>query len=181
MTEQLSFWGIGEDGRTTNTGTRIVYFIDCGDYIKIGYTARGVDTRRSELQTGNPYALKIIGTVAVRDASDERRLHDRFQIFHYRDEWYHRSHKLLNAIGDLLAAEEHRRRAEVTAIQPIIVQGSFITFPEPPKLVDLGKCPICGVNLFTVFAFTGVGVSTGYVRCVDCKTGIPIEIRSECT
>ena len=43
--------------------------------------------RLRELQTGHPYELELLGTIAG-DSTDEKRLHHRFRKFHMRGEWY---------------------------------------------------------------------------------------------
>ena len=67
----------------------MVYFIQSGDAVKIGYTSfDDVKERMSHLQTGNPGELK---TLLFMDGSrkDEANFHEMFSIYRIRGEWFH--------------------------------------------------------------------------------------------
>jgi Meiotically up-regulated gene 113 len=53
-----------------------IYFIECGDYIKIGY-ATSVKSRLTSLATATPYQLKVLATIKG-DKHTEAALHTRF-------------------------------------------------------------------------------------------------------
>jgi hypothetical protein len=54
-------------------GTTNIYFIRCGEFVKIG---RGVDPERRarDLQCGNPYEIEVMGSFEASEA-EEGRLH----------------------------------------------------------------------------------------------------------
>ncbi len=68
-----------------------VYFIQCDGPlrpVKIGY-ARNPESRLSNLQSGCPYRLSLIGYAPVESAPDiEQQLHARFGEVSLRGEWY---------------------------------------------------------------------------------------------
>ena len=65
-----------------------VYFVACRDMIKIG-RSRSVEQRLLELQVGNPYPLRLLGTV-VGGRAEENRLHELLSDFWHRGEWFRR-------------------------------------------------------------------------------------------
>ena len=64
----------------------VVYFIRCGDFVKVGY-ATNVVRRVAELQTGNPHELELLGVIPG-GASEERTLHALLAAEHHRGEWF---------------------------------------------------------------------------------------------
>jgi hypothetical protein len=85
-------------------GKGTVYFIQCnGDQgpIKIGFTTRkDARSRMSDMTTGNPYELHLIGT-RPGTVRGERKLHRKFKAQHLRGEWF--------AWSEDLAAEARRK------------------------------------------------------------------------
>jgi hypothetical protein len=68
-----------------------VYFIACGDYIKIGVSA-DVPSRLIDLQRSNPYACHVLGMVKVPFVTAvnlEKVLHRHFHSQRHRYEWFH--------------------------------------------------------------------------------------------
>lgn len=63
-----------------------VYFIQCGNYIKIGH-ADDPERRLRELQTGNPNKLELLGYVSG-DIVREREIHFTFADFRTDGEWF---------------------------------------------------------------------------------------------
>lgn len=106
MSEQLRFPGLDAAGEVVSQGKRIVYFLDAGEFVKIGFTGREVDTRVGELQTGNPQPLKIIGSIMVGDGVDDETFHKRFAMYHHRGEFFKKTPALLSAIHDLIAKSQ---------------------------------------------------------------------------
>lgn len=43
--------------------THQVYFMECQGFIKIGYTSSTLESRVSNLQVGNPFLIKPIGSI----------------------------------------------------------------------------------------------------------------------
>ena len=70
-----------------------IYFIQCAGPdgpigVKIGY-ARDPGSRVTNLQTGSPYPLKLIGRIVVEDGPGvESNLHGMFARAHIRGEWF---------------------------------------------------------------------------------------------
>lgn len=64
-----------------------VYFITDGKYIKIGFTMKDIESRVSQLQTGNPNKLKLLFYVDS-DKSFEKFLHKHFAKHKVLNEWF---------------------------------------------------------------------------------------------
>lgn len=67
-----------------------VYVIQCNEFYKIG-VARNLAKRLNEMQTGNPYELRVVLSIEVRGGSSfdtERFLHTKFQAYRVRREWF---------------------------------------------------------------------------------------------
>lgn len=103
-----------------------VYFIEAGKDgpIKIGVTADPL-ARLNDLQTGNPFKLKVIGAVSA-GVEREAALHKELAAWRMEREWFQRSEEVLAAM------ERELGRPGVTAWQP------------RPRLVD--ACENCGVK-----------------------------------
>jgi hypothetical protein len=67
--------------------TGYVYFIRCGEYVKIGYS-REPEARRRELEVGNPGTF-VIEAMHEGTINDEHKLHRYFQSHHHKLEWFH--------------------------------------------------------------------------------------------
>ena len=70
-----------------------IYYVSCKDYIKIGYT-NNPKLRLSEMQTGNPYKLKIIKLLKNKTQQQEKILHkklkSKYPKLHKHREWYYK-------------------------------------------------------------------------------------------
>lgn len=67
-----------------------IYFAEMGEWLKIGYTAGTPARRISQLQTGQPQKISLLGTIpGERDA--ETGLHEIFALFRGNGEWFCRS------------------------------------------------------------------------------------------
>ena len=65
----------------------VVYFIDCDRFTKIGHTSEVVAGRIKQLETSNPFPLRLWGL--VKGPVDlERRFQARFYKSRYRNEWF---------------------------------------------------------------------------------------------
>ena len=69
----------------------MIYFIRCGDFVKIG-TGEKPSKRLTELQVGNPFSLEIIG-VTHGGVAEERELQKRFSAFALPVKQYLEDHK----------------------------------------------------------------------------------------
>lgn len=95
-----------EDG--TEGAEQILYLISHPHgYIKIGVSSNPL-RRLSELQSGSPYELDIIGFAGFSEPEQaEKALHAEFDAHHVRGEWFDLHHetiaKLVENGGELLA------------------------------------------------------------------------------
>lgn len=181
----MSIWGYDEDGRTASDGHRVVYFGECREFIKIGYTTRDdVGERFKELATGNPDPIRLIGSIVVASVEDERRLHERFAMFHHRGEWFRKTPQLVNAIHCLIASQRapHVIRSEikrelVNSAHPVdergIVRNVFVAF-------ECGGCRgpfVINANRFPD-GYTGSCVTLVCGRCGD-RTALELVVVDE--
>jgi len=77
--------------------TGVIYFIDDGQFIKIGFT-KNPDSRAAELQVGSSRDLHIVAT-RPGTMRDERALHRKFAHLRHRREWFQKEPELLSYIG----------------------------------------------------------------------------------
>ena len=77
----------------------MIYFIECGDLVKIG-TTNDVRARLSSLQTGNPAPMVLLGQMAGGMVV-EGDLHRRFRALHVRGEWFRHADDLRAFIADI--------------------------------------------------------------------------------
>lgn len=90
--------------RPRSSSVGAVYFIQCGEFIKIGRTRNRVQRRLAELRCGNPYPLTLLATVAAHRSelvNLEASYHGRFAAYHHRDEWFRAEPDLLAFIKTL--------------------------------------------------------------------------------
>ena len=67
---------------------KYVYFIQCEDLIKIGYS-KNINKRLKQLQTGCPYALQLLYVIDNADYETEQYYHRYFSsIYNIRGEYY---------------------------------------------------------------------------------------------
>lgn len=83
-----------------------IYFISDGEYIKIGYTnKKDSNNRLKSLQTANARELfslcEIPGYRKI-----EKELHNKFQHFHVRGEWYKKDRDLVDYIRQFIKEDE---------------------------------------------------------------------------
>ena len=81
----------------------VVYFIGCGDFIKIGLAS---SLRRSNLFLSNatPYPLVVLATVSG-DRRTEKRIHRRFDAARHKGEWFRKTPELLALIDQINSAK----------------------------------------------------------------------------
>ena len=73
---------------------RYIYFIKCGRRVKIGI-AKDVRIRLSDIQTGNPQTVSLLGVIPNSTEADEMRLHHKFAEHRTgRGEWFHLSREI---------------------------------------------------------------------------------------
>jgi hypothetical protein len=89
-----------------------VYFIGCGEYIKIGFSSRPLDRLRA-LQTSHPDELEILGTIrGTRQL--ESKLHKRFADDRERGEWFQAS----DALWDYIDRNTIERKTALPELSP---------------------------------------------------------------
>lgn len=76
---------------------RHVYFIQCGDFIKIG-TAIDVGARIRSIRASNPHPIEVLRVIPADDAL-EKDLHKRFAQSRHRGEWFKPSQDLADFIS----------------------------------------------------------------------------------
>ena len=70
---------------------KVLYFIGCNEYaVKIGFT-EDIYKRLKQLQTGNPYELKLLHLIDNISPQLESFVHDFFESAHIKNEWYDHS------------------------------------------------------------------------------------------
>jgi hypothetical protein len=82
--------------RRKNTKSK-VYFIACGDFIKIGVSANP-PRRVAELQSSSPFDIELLGDF-TGDAQDELRIQGKFAKHHVRGEWFRKHNDILYYIA----------------------------------------------------------------------------------
>ena len=69
-------------------GNNYLYFIVCNnEFVKIGIT-NNLDNRIKEMQTGNPYKLKIGAYIPNISKTLERKIHKMFSQYRQNGEWF---------------------------------------------------------------------------------------------
>lgn len=100
-TTRLIFKKIG-NRRHVHKDSR-VYFVRCGDFIKVGVT-KNAAARISSFRTGSPHEIELIGTI-WGDNSTEKAIHGVLEDQWYRGEWFHYSAYLLRSLRCLCAID----------------------------------------------------------------------------
>ena len=79
-----------------------VYFVRCGEYIKIGYTS-DPNTRMSKFRTNNPYVCELVAIMKggrIREAEIQRQFSEHL----HRGEWYRLHESIAVFIKDLASS-----------------------------------------------------------------------------
>ena len=72
--------------KNTHTVGDHLYFIRCGDYVKIGRTTN-VHKRLGQLKAMNPYKLTLIRSIEGAGPR-EHEVHEKFKQYHHIGEWF---------------------------------------------------------------------------------------------
>lgn len=78
----------------------IVYFVQSGEAVKIGFTTN-MPLRLRHLRSANPYPVVVLGTIPG-SVGNEQALHARFTHLRLHGEWYNAVPELLQAIAGLM-------------------------------------------------------------------------------
>ncbi len=106
-------FAISDGGTLYALNSSMIYFLEADTtpaLIKIGYTAKGVQERLSELQIGSPVEIRILG-IMEGGCSEEQELHQRFAAYRVRGEWFRSHHDLdffIRANAKRVQAKEER-------------------------------------------------------------------------
>ncbi len=98
-----------------------VYLIQADKYHKIGI-AGDPQSRLAQLQTGNPYQLKIVSCYGFQDALIvEKSLHQAYSKFNVRNEWFLLHDDLISKFDDvcLLLGGKFYLPAEIAEVEEI--------------------------------------------------------------
>lgn len=72
-----------------STGRGMVYCVECQGYYKFGVTSKSMKRRLVNLQTGNPFNIKLIWVARSNQIRKyERQIHKIIRGSHHRGEWY---------------------------------------------------------------------------------------------
>jgi hypothetical protein len=100
----------------------MIYYIQAGEYLKIGYTGSPTaDGRLAALQTASPLDLRILAT-EPGEVVDETALHRRFAHLRVRGEWFRFEGELLDHVAR--------------------VQGAVVLAPRREPIEDLDKATL---------------------------------------
>lgn len=132
--------GTGEEigtrlAQPRSTGVRHpghVYFILVGDKVKIGYSARPLDRLRA-LQTSHPDKLHILATLPGSQKT-EGRLHERFDRYKVRGEWFHFTPEIRQFINRFGHNRKTLRDVPVPAVPS---KPKMPVLPEVTRLLKL--------------------------------------------
>ena len=86
-----------------------VYFVRCGDTVKVGYVKHDVEKRLKQLQTGNHEEFVLIGQIPGT-TRDEAAIHRQLKRFQIRREWFAWSDEVEGLIKDIIT-EAHKRES----------------------------------------------------------------------
>jgi hypothetical protein len=76
-----------------------VYFIECGNFIKIGITTNLQD-RIASFETATPYDIRVLAVIPSATRQTELELHRRFADAHHKGEWFRKTPGLLKFIKE---------------------------------------------------------------------------------
>ncbi len=77
----------------------VVYFIQCGEFIKIGFTVEPAK-RIAAIQTSSPHEIKLLGTMKGGPET-EKAMHAQFKHLRHRGEWFRVDEELTTEIRRL--------------------------------------------------------------------------------
>jgi DNA-binding XRE family transcriptional regulator len=98
-----------------------IYLIRSGDFVKIGKADDPI-ARWQNIQTGCPTTVELLGWIEA-DASEERRLHERFAAHRQRGEWFRWCKEIADFAATLGAPLRVREQAK------LVFDGSAVLTP----------------------------------------------------
>lgn len=97
--EPLWRWETVKNFIATKPKTGIIYFIECGDFIKIGFTY-SLKQRMRAMQSSNPFDLRLMHKMRGSLAR-EAQLMAKFRHLRHRGEWFRKAPDLVRFIVKL--------------------------------------------------------------------------------
>jgi hypothetical protein len=97
----------------------MIYFIKSKKFVKIGVSS-DPNSRLKELQTGNPFKLKIAATIPGHFAT-EKELHNIFERFRMEGEWFRYDAHLRACID--ACNDEGRKHKTVASVRELLENG----------------------------------------------------------
>jgi len=91
----------------TESERSFVYFIRCGEFVKIGFSTNP-HSRRASIATSSPMPVEFIGLIEA-DLAAERRLHKQFKHLRKKLEWFQLADELRVEIKRLCGSERKWR------------------------------------------------------------------------
>ena len=113
----------------------MVYFILCNnEFVKIGYSAN-VEQRLKQLQTGNPYPLKLL--LVLKGLKDtEKGIHEEFSGSRVNGEWFRYKSMLRYTINSIIEAKLDASKINV---QEFVTLGRIFKMQQDHKKYLKGK------------------------------------------
>jgi len=107
----------------------MIYFLldPVAGNLKIGFTKKLAD-RMTNIQTANANRLELLGCIAGSKATEER-LHQRFEVHHYRGEWFRAARPLVEYVRKV-AHTEKKFPALVSFDQLVEIEPALIPLYE---------------------------------------------------
>lgn len=100
----------------------MIYFIRAGKTVKIG-VSDNPNLRLRELQTGNPFRLKLLGVMAG-EYMVEKELHSLFERFRLEGEWFRFTGELEACVLSL--TDPGRKHTQVTTVKQLLENGMHL-------------------------------------------------------
>jgi len=119
----------------------MIYFIQSGNYIKIGYT-KNVESRIKALQTASPHSLNVVLTMPG-GLRKEAELHSLFSHLKVRGEWFNATSELLNFVRHKVGCSRSCLRLKAALIPGKVVRMNphqthekrlHVVYPVPDDL-----------------------------------------------
>lgn len=100
----------------------MIYFIKGKKFVKIGVAANP-ESRLKDIQTGNPFPLKIVATISGHFAT-EKELHTIFERFRVEGEWFQYKGFLQNCIEGI--NDPRCKHKEIKTITQLVENGHHL-------------------------------------------------------
>lgn len=76
-----------------------IYFLECGDFIKIGWS-QNAKARINSIQHTIPFDIRVL-CISYGDVTFEKSLHAKFAHLRFRGEWFRKSQEIYDEIKGL--------------------------------------------------------------------------------